>query len=43
MGTEISLIHLLSLAVEHVVVVVVVVFFIVTFYLFNRYWIHCSR
>ena len=45
MGTEISLIHLLSLVVEHVVVVVVVVFFffIVTFYLFNRYWIHCSR
>ena len=27
MGTEISLIHLLSLVVEHVVVVVVVVFF----------------
>ena len=44
MGTEISLIHLLSLVVEHVVVVVVVFFFfIVTFYLFNRYWIHCSR
>ena len=27
MGTEISLIHLLSLAVEHVVVVVIVFFF----------------
>ena len=42
MGTEISLIHPLSLVVEHVVVVVVV-FFIVTVYLFNRYWIDCSR
>ena len=41
MGTEISLIHLLSLVVEHVVVVVF--FFIVTFYLFSRYWIDCSR
>ena len=43
MGTEIFLIHPLSLVVEHVVVVVVVVvFFIVTFYLFIRYWIDCS-
>ena len=41
MGTEIFLIHPLSLVVEHVVVVVVV-FFIVTFYLFIRYWIDCS-
>ena len=40
MGTEISLIHLLSLVEEDVVVVF---FFFHCYFLFSRYWIDCSR